>query len=430
MIWRISCMAAACAAALSCPLPVCSQGLWAGEERAWHQFPEMPAVLYYEGFETSAPTWKNGKVDEATVQHPGNPHSYKLGDKKGSNEKTVIGTAEFPAKLPAGLDASDVHISFMLWTDEPGELSLKFKDGDFEEKPRIPKLKAWVPVTLRLSDTSKDKKRPPKDASFRAVELTLKPKDKKAASVFVDDFIITNGARPADVLRQVVALEARRGAVIRSADKDGFTFSPQIQESLQSTLKRCGAGKKPKTVLVVASRPKEAEDLIKDLSASAGKTKLAGFSFVAGTAPDGAPLCGLDDMRMLLPYSTRRTEAEMALLVLGQADTLKPGGRPGDAARAVLERTLEAGCVPILCLPPLAQNPPKGQKAKPDAFVNAVSNACVELAVPWVDEGFCGKGAAKAAAKREAAAADPEDGLAALAAQAIKHVDANVFGRK
>jgi hypothetical protein len=395
-----------------------------GDEKSAHQFPELPDVLYYEGFELAAITWKNGKIDTTTIQGPDNPHSYKLGDKPKATDKSLSGSADFPIKLPPGLDANDVHIQFMLWTDEPGELSVKFKDGDFEEKPHVLKLKTWAPITLRLSDTSKDKKRPTKEVSFRGVEVSFKPKEKKAASVYIDDFIITCNTKPADIVRQVMALDSKRGLVIRAAEKDGFTFAGQMIESLQNVAKHGASPRKPKTILVVGAQSTETGSLVQELGAQAAKAKPGGFSFLPATTPDGVPVGGLDDMRILLPYNTLKNDAGMVLLVLSATDAQKPGAKT-DSVRVVLERALEAGCVPILCLPPIA--PPQKGKKTSNPFAG-LPTICLELGVPWIDESFCAK-PAKPGEKGEAAAISAA-GLPGLAMQAIQHIDANVFSRR
>ncbi|MGD0088518.1 MAG: hypothetical protein ABSE73_01230 [Planctomycetota bacterium] len=397
-----------------------------GEEKTSRPFPEMPEVLYYEGFETSAVTWKVGKVDTATVQGPGNAHSFKLGETKKDNDKWWSGSTDLPVRFPAGMDPNEIHIQFMLWTDEMGEIGIKFKDGDFSEKAHSMKVKAWCPVLLRLCDLTKDKKHVTKDASFRNVEVSFRPRDKnKTPNVFIDDFIISCGARPADLLPRLATLESGHAALIRSAAQDGFTFSPQIKEALQSALKHQTGSRKPKTVLVVGARSSDTNELVKGLEADAAREKAAGFNFVPAAAPNGFPLGGLDDMRTLLSYNIQKTEAGVALLMLGHADTLARG-RPGDSTKVVLERILEAGCVPILCLPPAPQ---KNDKGKPDAFTSSVSNVCLELGVPWVDEGFCIKNLKNAMDKQDLSTAGVE-ALAGLAMQAIKHVDASVFPRK
>ena len=400
-------------------------GVPGGEEKPYRQYPELPDVLYYEGFETAAVTWKGGTVDSTIVQAPGN-HSYKLDKVKKDKDEVCTASGGVPVKFPAGMEPNEIHIQFTLWTDEPGELSVKLKEGDFEAKPHSFKTRFWCPVAMRVSDFIKDKKRPPKDASFTGVELTYKPRvNDKTASVFIDDFIITYRTPPANLLPAMAALEAKRAALIRSIARDGFTFSPEIKEAMQIVFKRLPAARRVKTVLIAGSTPADTEELAKSVKASAAKLKVYGLNFVAAAAPDGSPLGGLDDMRTLLSYSVRKSEAEMALLMLSNADSQKPG-RPSEGVKAVLERTLEANCVPVLCLPPSEEG---NEKGKLNSFINSLNNTCIELRVPCMDEGF-GLKDAKDALKGKDLAGPGLEKFAEVAAQAIKYMEATASGRK
>ncbi|MGD0088519.1 MAG: hypothetical protein ABSE73_01235 [Planctomycetota bacterium] len=404
----------------------CPPRLWAGgEEKAYRQFPEFPDVLYYEGFETSAKTWKKGTLEDKIIQGPANPHSLKL-EQEDANEKRSAAILEPPLKVPGGLEPNEIYVQFMVYVDEPGELQVMFKDGDFDDKPRLPKTKAWVPVTLRMHDFSHGgKERIKKEHSFSAIHLYFRPKDRtKWASVYIDDFVITYRTPPTPaLLYQVMQSMSKQSLLIRSLEREGFTFNPQIQDAMKSMLKSVKKVRKPKTVLVVGAQPQDTEELVKGL-----KLKAADFTFLGASAPDGTPLGGLEDMRTLLPYNTIKNEPGMALLMLSYADTVRPG-RPGDGVRALLERTLEAGCVPILCLPPSHDGLNGDEKGKLNGFINNVSNTCTALGLPLLDEGFGLKEVKNAFNGKDLAAPGMEK-FTELATTTIKHLDMLVFGKK
>lgn len=407
-----------------------------GEEKPYRQYPELPDVLYYEGFETSAVTWKGGAVDTTVVQRPGN-HSYKLAKVKQDKDEVFTASVDLPVKFPAGMEPNEVYIQFMLCTDQPGELSVKLKEGDWEEKPRSFKTnKTWWPVLMKVAEFHKDKSpRPTKASSFNGVALTYKLKASTEKAIpekantekastenfFIDDFIISYRTPPANLLPALAALEAKRATLVRSIGDHGFTFNPQIKETMQSVFKRLPA-RKARTVLIVGAKPKDTEDLVKGMNASPAKLKAQGLNFVAATGPDGSCLGGLDDMRTLLSYSARKNEAEMALLMLGNADAEKPG-RPSENVRAVLERALEANCVPIVCLPPSEEG------GKVNGFISSVNNACIALSLPWIDEGFGLKEVKNAFDGKELAAPGLEK-FSELAVLAIKHMEGMATGRR
>lgn len=347
--------------------------LCAGEEKPFRPIPELPDVLYYEGFETAVVTWKKGKVvtwrkgkveaapgQPEGVEAPGMPdgsHSFKLdpGDWNGAQaDNWVYSYGEFPFRFPGGLDPAEISMQFMFWADDPGlELNFKLKsaEGDFEKKTHPPKAKAWTAISLHLNDFTKDNKRPSKIWQFKAIEVSFKPKDKtKTPAVFIDDFIVTYGSRPADVVGRAAVIFSKVAVMSRSLERDGFTYGPLIQDGLKTAVKALKKPKKPRTVLVVGAQTSDTAELVKSLTAEMAKQKAPGFTFIPATTPDGLPLSGFDDMRTLLSYNAQKNEAEMALLVLGTADMNKPG-RQTESMRVVLERLLEAGCVPILCAP-------------------------------------------------------------------------------
>jgi hypothetical protein len=399
-------------------------------ERPRGPFAELPMVLFYESFEGATTAFKNGKVDAETVQFP-NTHSFKLQEADwGRNDKWVYGYVENTVPFPAGLDPNDVHIQFSIWSDDPSlELLVRLKNGDFEDKPRLPKPKTWCPIAIKLNDTTKDKKRPTKDSSFTRMEFGLKPRDKnKLPNVFIDDVIVTTGVKPAMVLPRVAAAAVKSAAATRTADKDGFSFSPQAADALEAAYKPFKGRQKARTVVVIGGRGKDTEELIKGMTAAAPKVKATGFSLLPAPTPDTQPVVGLDGMRTLLPYAIHKTDAECVLLVLSFADSQAPG-RSTDAVRVAMDRAFEMGCIPIVCLPAAPGNISKQAKTKLDGLTTTVTNFCNQHGLPWMDAATCAKKVEKAMDGNELNAAGVE-AVAGVAMEAIKHLDTQFFKRK
>lgn len=406
----------------------------AGEPAPSRPFPEVPSVLIYESFETGTPTWLDGKIEKTVVQIPGT-HSFKLGEADwGRGDKFLWSHIELGthrAIMPASLDPNLIHIQFMIWADELGELIVKFKgDGDFEDKPRIARLKTWTPIVLKMSDTTGGGKRPGKDNKFNWLEILFKPRDKSKPypNVFIDDVIITYSDRPAAVLPVLMAAQIKRGAVERSVELNGYRYTMQQQTDLKARLKSINRSHKAKTVLVAAARPAENENLAKGLTSAAAKNKAFGFSYLPAVAPDTTPVSGLDNMRIFLASSLEKNDAETVLLVLSAADASKPG-RPSEDVRVLMLRILDEGRIPMVCLPASLPGIAEADKNKITGFNNTITNLCISNNVPVIDTGFAIKGITPPF-EGESLSPAALDSLANLAVQAVKHIDSNLFGRK
>ena len=402
--------------------------------KPFRPYHELPDVLMYEGFEIGTPIWKEGKLETTQVQIPGT-HSFKLGEADwGKGDKWLwagMDLGAYPGKIPGGLDPNNIHIQFMIWADEVGELIIKFKgDGDYEDKPRIARAKTWVPVVLKMSDLIGGGKRPTKDNKFNWVEILFKPRDKNKPypNVYVDDITFTSVSRPAMVMPQLVAAQMKRGAVERNLEKHGFRYTMTQQDQLKASFKALNRFHKAKTVLIAGARPTDNESLSKGLTAAGTKSKLFGFNYVAAASPENNPVAGLGDMRVFLPSCLDKNDAETVLLVLSTADAGK-AGRPSEDVRVVLARLLEEGRLPVVCLAPMLTGISEGEKTKITGFNNTVSNLCIQMNVPIIDASFAIKGITPPFDGEGLSPASLES-LANLASQTIKHVDVNLFGRK
>ncbi|HYG76433.1 MAG TPA: hypothetical protein VEK08_15615 [Planctomycetota bacterium] len=416
---------------------VCGLG-FAGEPEALkveppRPFPELRDVLWFEDFENPGTLFEKGKIVTENSQMPGG-HTYELGEADwGRNEKFVwanVPLTRSGAKIPGGMNPNQVMVQFMIWSDDTGEITIKckHKDGDYEEKARPNKEKMWVPITIKFADMRNKNSMPKAEHVTDWLEILFRPRDKKYPKVYIDDFIITgNAVRPMDVMPRVMLARKAVVELTRTVAKDSFSYSPHTQDLLKSALKSAGVRRKPKHVLVIGSTPGDSDDLVKALSTAAPKIKATGYTFNAATAPDGTA-GGLEDMRMLLPYNVQKENPESMLMVLSYADALRPG-RPSESVRVVLERALGAGCVPIVVLAPAAPSLGKDEKTKVDAFNTGIVNVCIQLGVMYIDPNAANKSAPEAYDKNELSALG-RDGMATVAAQAVRHLELNLFNKK
>jgi len=404
-------------------------------EKPWRPFPEVQEVLFYEDFENPESLGEKGKLVADAPGLPPGGHCYELGEADwGKNEKAVwapIAINKTKLKVPGGTNPNQIWVQAMFWTDDSGDATFKFKhgSGEYEDTQRAIKEKTWVPVIMRFSDLHNKNGRPEAEQVANALEVIFRPRDKKKVpKVYVDDIIITTGGvKPADVLAR--AMMARKSVLdlTRSVARDGFNYSPHNQEVLKAALKAAGLRKKPKTAVVLGGKSGDADDLIKGMTAAAAKLKATGFTFTPASSPDGA-VGGVDDMRTMLPYNLAKENAEYAILALSYADSLKPG-RPSESVRVVLERTLANGSIPVVILAPAAPSLKKEEKTKVDTFNNGVINLSLQMGITIIDPNLANKSAATAYENNELNAAGL-DAVASVAAASIKHIDANLFGKK
>ena len=206
------------------------------------------------------------------------------------------------------------------------------------------------------------------------------------------------------------------------------------EDALQAAVKHNKLRKKSKTVLVMASRPADMDTLKAALPIAAAKIHGGSeFKFVFADAPDGSPATGLDDMHTLLQYNIYKNDAEIALLVLGEndvSDGILPGTVPGsETIRAIQERAIEAGCIPIVCAAPGNMTSNTKIRSNLDRLWSAAITASKGATAPWLDIGFAYRDNAAALDKGELTAVGIQS-FSELAMKAIKHVDMYVYGRK
>jgi len=407
-----------------------------GEEppaKPWRPFPELNDVLWFEDFENPSTLFEKGKVATENSLTPGG-HTYELGEADwGRNEKVVWTAAQINRsglKVPGGLNPNHIMVQFNIWADDSGEITIKFKHsaGDYEEKARPNKEKMWVPVTIKFADLRNKAGLPKPEQVAEWLEIIFKPRDKKLPKVYIDDVIFTsNSVRPMDVMPRILSARKNVIELTRTVAKDSFNYSPHNQDMLKAALKTAGVRRKPKHVLVIGSTPSESDELVKALAVAAPKIKATGFAFNPVSTPDGTA-GGLDDMRLLLPYNMQKENAESVLLEMGYEDVMRPG-RPAESVRVVIERALAAGCIPVVVLAPLSPSLGQGEKTKVESFNTGISNVCIQTGAVYIDPNAANKSAPAAYDKNELSAAG-RDGVAAVAAQVVRHLELNLFTRK
>ena len=402
--------------------------------KPWQPFKDIPEVLYFESFEgENSGIWDRGAINDKIVQAP-DTHSFKLGP-SGETNNSQVGRANIaalgPFKLMGGLRSSDVKIQYMAWADVQGHIEVMVTDGKtyWKNAFNLNKQQTWTPIQLDFAVIENAYGRPKEKDTLTELTVTFVPQHAKACNAYIDDFIITNVAKPADILPRVLTVETKRSEVLRIASRDGFAFNHVGQDLVQNALKASKIKRRARTVLVMAARPNDTEALKAALSAAAAKAKVAGdFKFVFAEAPDGSPAAGLDDMHTLLQYNIMKTDAEMALLVLGDSDVNDSAAPGAETIRVVQERALESGCLPIFCAAPGNMTANTRVRSNLDRLWSAVANSSKLTGAPWVDIAYAFKD--NGALEKGELTPLGFQNLAELSLKAIKHADAYVFGRK
>jgi hypothetical protein len=410
--------------------------LQAGEDprpkpKPWRPYEDIPEVLYYESFEFGSGAWSKGGVDDKVVQTPGS-HSYKLG---AFEKETVWADGNLGSlsqwHLMGGLKPVEVKIQFMLWVENPGKLHLILGDDQVNASYylNISKVQQWQPIALDAGDFYKGKDHATDKDNFPIFRITFIGQAGKQSTAYIDDVIFTLNAKPADVLPRVLAAESKRTEVYRLASRDGFSFDAKSQELVQSALKASKAHRKVKTVLIMGSRAGEAEELKTAITAASAKMPgCTGFHFVTATAPEGMTPGGIEDIRTLLLYNLQKSDAEMALLVMGSADGASSDLPGSDGMKAIIDRALDYGCVPIFCLP-VASLAGEKERTNVSRLNDNAASASKQLGTPVVDIGFVVHANAANADRTQLTPAGVQS-AATLMMQAIKHMDSYVFNRK
>ena len=401
--------------------------------KPWRPYKEIPEVLYFESFEGEGPgVWNIGTIQDKVVQTPGS-HSLKLAayeEKEQSTRADASIAGLGPFHLMGGLRPSDVKLQFMIWAETAGKVTTNLGDdkGWFSTTSSVGKAQTWTTISMDLAELYNGHQILRETGVLNQIRIVFKPNPPKQTAVYIDDFVIINGQRPPEVLPRLLAVEGKRSEVFRMAPRDGFSFNYIGQEALQSAVKSPRGRRKAKTVLVLASRTEDVEPLKAALAAAQTRAR-SDFRFVFAEAPDGSPVAGLEDMHTLLQYNLQKSEAEMALLVLGHAD-VADGVTPGnETIRVIQERALESGVVPIVCNAPPGMTSVAKDRTNLDRLYSAAATASKLTGAPWIDIAFAYKDNAAALDKGELSAI----GLANLADLSIKsprHMEQFVFGRK
>ncbi|HLX61778.1 MAG TPA: hypothetical protein VKX17_10895 [Planctomycetota bacterium] len=412
----------------------------------WRPFKELPEVLYYEGFERNVVGYEHGKVVSEDPL-PRNGHGWKLESNK-DEAFVFLKLEKTPVKIPQGFNPAQIYIQFSLYTEEAGTVAMKFihANGDYSREVPVPKIKTWTSIMMKLADARNKDAHPEIDHLLKDFEIHVKPmkNHKDQPKAYIDDVVFTYNVKPDDLRPRLLLAEKKRLDMERMAERDGYVYSMPLNDFLKTSLKAAKVRVKAKHVVVMGATP----ELTKTWAGVMTKLKENGYVFEAAEEPGAKPVGGMDDMRLLLPYALQK-EPEMALLFVGPDEVLAPG-RPADKLRVIIQRTLEAGVVPVVCVPaPEKKEPEKAEPPKADApkaekdkfekdkqerekqekerqekfaaFAKSAEELCTQYGAPMVDASFLWRNAKGEIDPAKAPNATPEK-LALLAMTALKHV--------
>jgi len=353
----------------------------------WRPYKDFPDVLYYQGFEHAAPEFTNGKIVTDDPAPPGG-HVWKLETSQWASsghlhfDKTKV-------KIPQGFVMSNITIQASFYADGSGGIFIKAfpeKGGEYSHEVVIPKPKTWNTVTFKFTDMRNKDTHPEADHVLKELEFGLKAArgKKEIPKGYVDDIIITIGGNATELKTRILTAEKHRIDMEKQLDRDGFTFTIALNEFLKNAVKPFKSRIKAKSVMVMGPSPDQTSVWKEQLKTATSKFKDVAFTFDGADepGPSDKPVGGLTDMRTLLLYNLQKAP-EFVILAVSPEDAIGPG-RPSEVVRIAVLRALEAGTVPIVCLPA----PTKlEEKEKVAAFAKVMEGMCAQLGVPLVDGG-------------------------------------------
>jgi lysophospholipase L1-like esterase len=399
-------------------------------------YPQLPPVLWYDDFSEKWSYYTEAKPTDVNpdLRQKGNP-CLEMGpawDKNNKVQWIVVKPQTMNVKFPNGDKPQAVAVFFNVWIEETGEIKLKcvHKGGDYEDKIAVSKEKEWYPLTFKLGDMRNKASHAEPEHIIERMEIIYTPREKKEyKKVYIDDLLITTGLpKPQMVLPIVQKFRHEIVEMTKSYDADGYTFNAHSRERMKDIVKAGGRRKRNKTVTVFGPRPGDAAELAKGLASAAGKLKLNVYTFANGDIPDLGPTTGLEDARAFVASNVARSESDVVLLLLSASDAKLPG-RPSEHVRLFVERAIEHGAIPIVCLPPEIPGLADKEKKDLDGFNNAVTNLCDNVGAPILNTTMALKSVPAAFDGTNLNAAGLE-AVANLAATAIKHIDTQVLSAK
>ena len=353
----------------------------------WRQFPEAPDVLLWSAFEDTVPPYFDAQkppILKDDPLRPGNRVAQLMipGDWTKAGEFN-INFDKSKITLPGAFRGPEVHLYFKIFAKEAGSLNFRvFKtprtpgladwDGDLNHTIKISQANQWVPVSVQLGEF---RMKTGKWSDIQKITRIWVNYDcGHPVETYIDDFLITAPGTPEAVLPMLGGLDAKSKASRRSPEKDGFFFNTDVSKDWKSTAKPGGhSGRKGHNILVVGSSGQETAKLAEGMTAA----KAPGWTFGAAQDPDGNPLGGLDEMRMLLPSSMKKTSPAALLLVLSTQDGRD--SKNAERVSVVLQRAVDQGIVPVICLP---------QNGEAQKNLKAV---CEKFRLPYLDSTFVAK---------------------------------------
>ena len=370
-------------------------------------YPDLPDVLYYDGFEGAEvkDLYKGGtfQTNSATAPTPGTPPNAPTGDHclkvKASDDKNnkkvnfYIETGKARMTLMGNLEPNRVSVGFKYYSDARCEtwLVVHTAAGDYIDKQSLNETKGgWNNAQFKFSDTRNKTAMLKPDTGVSSIEIAFFPKPPnpdKFPNVMVDDFIVAYNTPAEQALPLVLAKELRNRAIEKNPEKDGFAYTPNCVQNIPTLLKNAHARRLRKTVLVMGSNAEESTALAKNLEMQAPKKKLMGYKFVPAMDGDGGGIGGLEDSRLLLPGAMQKANSGLVLIVIPPSDGNDK--KASDSLRAVVDRVTSMGGIPIVCLP----KGPAGDKDPVANFNNSMRNQLASIGLPWIEQGSAGKAA-------------------------------------
>lgn len=366
--------------------------------QVFRPFKQFPDVLFVETFDTQPKYLDSGKVVSEEPAPPGK-HVLKLDYADwGKNDHIVASGGHFSRSylsVPHGLDPTKLWFQAIVWTDETGEVTIKFKmqKGEVEHKQTGIKPKTWTPITIHISDLRNKAIKPEIDQTIDDVVILYKPlksrkfAEKEVARAYVSDMVVTYVSKPDEVLPRVMAAEKKRTDALKLLERDGFSFSLEAHDKLKLALKSFKSSIKPKTAVVIADSPEATTQWVKALAtaSAAVKPRDPGFIFKPAVNPDATAgsdnaAGGLADARIFM-QSAIVTDPQFAVIIVGAEDVADTKHRAEDNVRVLVNRTIAEGTIPVIVCP----IPTKPEEAKRfEDFHSTVARTCWEAGAPAV----------------------------------------------
>jgi len=236
----------------------------------------------------------------------------------------------------------------------------------------------WTPVVLKTMDFANrwDKaQKTEKGDKFGEMSFAVgKPKDENA-KIYIDNFTITKGGAPRDIELQLARSNALTADQTGDPAKDGFYLMPNVIANLKQSFK---ADKVKKGIVLKVGGD--------------SATSMFHIGSIKGiTAVKRLMICGkmkgAADITEKFPKELASQKPEVVTIMFGIGDLAK--NRQAMEVRAhyitLIEKTLEAGAIPVLFTLPLPVTGNKDMDKQIGEYNKAISSLGREKNVPVID---------------------------------------------